>query len=108
PLTIVALRRRAWLGAGICMVGMMLANAFGTTMLVLTLCSFFLAYGVEDLPKIAITSVLAYLVACPFLPSSLFGTIAHNHAYHGALNWGPGSYMAIALVLCGYSMLWLI
>ena len=84
----------------------LLSNAFGMTMIALALLCFLLARGSACFFRIVLTGICAYLVACPFLPPSLFPTISHNQQLNGAVNYDIGSFTAIAIVAAGCLVLW--
>ena len=51
------------------------------------------------------TVVVAYLVACPAIPPSLFSSISTNQQFHGAVRFDAGSFTAIGLVVLGIIIL---
>ncbi len=99
-------KRRYWIAAGGAMCLALLSNAFGMTMIALSMVCFLLARGSEGLLRIALTGTCAYLVACPFLPPSLFPTISRNQQLNGAVKYDLGSMTAIAIIVAGCLALW--
>ncbi len=99
----------AWLLAGVCSAGAVLANAFGATALLLFLACFLPTFYPRDWKhKIAPVSALClivYLVVCPFVPPSLLGAIRMNANLFPESAWTSTSFAALAAVGCGWLVL---
>jgi hypothetical protein len=63
-----------------------------------------LAFRRIDLRVLATVAVV-YLIVCPFLPPSLFSAISANQQFHGAVNLGAGSFVALGIVAAGCGLL---
>ncbi len=108
---IAILRQRTvyWVFAGAFMCLAMLANAFGLTALGIGLLSLLLAFGRErstsNMLRMVATVVVAYLIACPAIPPSLFSSISTNQQFHGAVRFDTGSFTALGIVVLGIIIL---
>lgn len=112
---VLALQRRCFgyaLASGAFLCIALLANAFGLTMSALAVFCLLLALGREQWLRNSVWAASiglgAYLVACPFLPPSLFPAISRNQQFHNAVQYGPGSLTAGAVILLGCAVLWTI
>jgi hypothetical protein len=87
----------------------MLSSAFGLTSLAFGLIGLLLAFGregwVANSARVLGAGLVAYLVACPWIPPSLFPAINVNQRFHGVVEFGPGSTTAIAIIVLGIVML---
>jgi hypothetical protein len=99
-------RRLYWIAAGAFTVAALLANAFGLTAIAIAMLCVWLTMGRVAGKSLLLTAICSYLVACPFLPPSLFGAISRNQQFHGAVDLGPGSFTAISLVVLGTIAWW--
>lgn len=105
-------RRRAGysVAAGAAMALALLANAFAMTMIAIAMISLLVAFGrerwKENVLRVGAAGAGAYLVACPFLPPSLFAAIGRNQQFHKVVQWEPRSFTAAAIVALGCIVLW--
>lgn len=108
-LAIQSGRRRYWFGAGAFMALAVLANAFGATMLFLTLVCLLLALGrerwIRNAAGIAATGAVAWLLISPTLPPSLMRAIRFNAHAHGDSGWDVGAFTALSVVVLGVIVL---
>ena len=92
------------------MAAALLANAFAMTMIAIAMISLLAAFGrerwKENVLRVGATCAGAYLVACPFLPPSLFAAIIRNQQFHKVVQWEPRSFTAAAIVALGCIVLW--
>ena len=98
-------RRRYWVAAGAFMALAVLANAFGGTMLIITLTCLLLTLNFErwarNIAGVTLTGLLAWLIVSPTLPPSLIQTIRFNAHVHGDSGWDVHALTALSVVVLG-------
>ncbi|MBZ5603715.1 MAG: hypothetical protein LAO79_15550 [Acidobacteriia bacterium] len=101
-------RRVFYWASGATMAAMVLASAFGTTLIAITVTCLLVAYRRElwatHLRLTLIIGTLAYLVISPYLPPSVFFLIRHNAVAPAGLDhaWSVSSYTAISAVVLAW------
>jgi hypothetical protein len=87
-----------------------LASVFGATALFLGVVCMLAVFPKEqlgnNLRRLIVLALLAYLLVSPFLPPSVIATIRTNQQRFVEDRWSSGSLTAFSVVLCGAVLLW--
>ncbi|HYO82213.1 MAG TPA: hypothetical protein VES20_12480 [Bryobacteraceae bacterium] len=102
-------RTRWWLLASVSMSLCVLANAFGATAVVLTLCCVLVAWGANQplasMARITAAGALGWCMIAGWLPFSQISSMRAAAETHGH-GWSLTSITALALVLCAATLAW--
>ncbi|HUP03061.1 MAG TPA: hypothetical protein VMU19_03665 [Bryobacteraceae bacterium] len=109
-----ALRSRragAYAAAAAIMALMMLASMFGCVLCALAALTAPIALDnrlrTPLLARAAATCGAAYLLACPWIPPSLLGTIAADARIDGESDWSARGFLALAILIAAWLLVWL-
>jgi hypothetical protein len=102
-------RKRYWVAAGAFMALTVLANAFGGTILIISLVCLLLTFQPErwrrNLAGVALAGLAAWLVISPTLPPSLIKTMGFNSHVLGESGWNMQAFTALSVIVLGATVL---